>query len=362
MMERQMIHKRSERMLVVTLLLASLVAVALVPTGMPVTISSASRVPGQQASYQDPAMSTGGIPGTDEIIGKADPGGAVISSQPYTGTHGAYLPVVARYEIIRFAVIGDYGSHSQAEQDVANLVTSWHPDLILTTGDNNYDNGEAKTIDLNIGQFYSAFIYPYNGRYASSNPSSLNRFFPTLGNHDWSTPGAQPYLDYFELPGKERYYDFVWGPAHFFAIDSDVREPDGNSRDSIQASWLRDRLSASTAPWKIVYMHGPPFSSGYHGSQPTLQWPYKEWGATAVLAGHDHTYERILKDGLPYFVNGLGGQSIYSFRETVAGSQVRYRGDYGAMLVDATCCDITFRFYTRSGQLVDVFTLDHAGK
>lgn len=33
-----------------------------------------------------------------------------------------------------------------------------------------------------------------------------NRFFPCLGNHDWSTPGAQPYLDYFELPCNERFY------------------------------------------------------------------------------------------------------------------------------------------------------------
>jgi tartrate-resistant acid phosphatase type 5 len=89
----------------------------------------------------------------------------------------------------------------------------------------------------------------------------------------------------------------------------------------VQATWLRDRLSASTATWKIVYMHHPSFSSGQHGSSRALQWPYKEWGATAVLAGHDHTYERTLRDGLPYFVNGLGGRSKYVFKETVAGSQ-----------------------------------------
>ena len=163
------------------------------------------------------------------------------------------------------------------------------------------------------------------------------------------------------LPGNERYYDFSWGSMHFFAIDSDAREPDGITRNSVQATWLRARLSSSTATWKIVYMHHPPLSSGPHGSSTALQWPYRKWGATAVLAGHDHTYERILRHGLPYFVNGLGGKSRYYFLEPVAGSQVRYQDDYGAMLVEATCLDITFRFYTRSGTLVDVYTLHHTG-
>src|SRR5207302_2238374 len=39
---------------------------------------------------------------------------------------------------VRLAVIGDYGTGQQPEQDVANLVHGWNPDLIATTGDNNY--------------------------------------------------------------------------------------------------------------------------------------------------------------------------------------------------------------------------------
>ena len=44
---------------------------------------------------------------------------------------------------IHFAVIGDYGDAGQAELDVANLVKSWNPDFIITTGDNNYP-GKSK--------------------------------------------------------------------------------------------------------------------------------------------------------------------------------------------------------------------------
>ncbi len=270
----------------------------------------------------------------------------------------ADIPVIVPspdLETVRFAVIGDYGLAGRPEADVAALVKRWNPDFIITTGDNNYPRGAAETIDRNIGQYYREFIYPYQGRYGAG--AATNRFFPVLGNHDWATPGAKPYLEYFTLPGNERYYDFVWGPVHLFAVDSDDREPDGITRDSKQAAWLRDRLAASTSPWKLVYMHHPPFSSGLHGSTAALQWPYAEWGATAVLAGHDHTYERILRDGFPYFVNGLGGNGIYRFKTVVPGSQVRYNADFGAMLVEASHDAITFQFISRKGVIIDTYSI-----
>ena len=42
-----------------------------------------------------------------------------------------------------------------------------------------------------------------------------------------------------------------------------------------------------------------------------MQWSFTAWGVDTVLAGHDHTYESLLVDGIPYFVNGLGGGRIY---------------------------------------------------
>ena len=269
-----------------------------------------------------------------------------------------YLPIVGfEHDPVRFAVIGDLGKESLESADVASLVKSWQPDLVLTLGDNNLDDGEASTIDRNVGQYYCDFIYPYYGKYDCPDQETFNRFFPTLGNHDWITQNAQPYLDYFTLPGNERYYDFVWGPVHFFAIDSDPHEPDGRSVYSKQAQWLKEGLANSTAPWKIVYMHHPPYSSGSHGSVPELQWPYQEWGATAVMSGHTHIYERIVQDGFPYFVNGLAGAARHPFKWKVPGSQVKYRDDYGAMLVEADDYEITFRFYTRTNVLIDEYCL-----
>ena len=256
---------------------------------------------------------------------------------------------------MRFAVIGDYGEGNQAEQDVANLVKSWNPELIITVGDNNYPSGAADTIDDRVGRFYSEFIHPYTGAFGPG--AGQNRFFPTLGNHDWDTASAQAYFDYFSLPGNERYYDFVWGPVHFFAIDSDSREPDGVARISPQAQWLQERLAASTSPWKIVYFHHPPYSSGYHGPVDWMAWPFAEWGASAVLSGHDHTYERLLVGGIPYFINGVGGGPIYYFIQIDPRSQRRYNDDYGAMLVTAEGEKLTFQFITRHGEMIDEYSI-----
>ena len=256
---------------------------------------------------------------------------------------------------IIFAAIGDYGNAGQAEADVAALVNSWNPDFIITLGDNNYPGGDASTIDTNIGQYYHSYIFPYTGSYGTG--ASTNKFFPALGNHDWATTNAQPFFDYFTLPGNERYYDFVKGPIHFFILDSDPHEPDGNTDISAQAAWLRNGLTTSTSVFNVVVAHHAPYSSGPHGSNENMQWPFRAWGADVVMAGHDHTYERLSIDNVTYFVNGLGGKSIYAFNEPVPGSQVRYNQDYGAMRMEATETSLLFQFYSRTGQLEDTYTL-----
>lgn len=256
---------------------------------------------------------------------------------------------------IHFAVIGDYGWGTQPEADVARLVRSWGPDFIITLGDNNYPKGEGETIDDHIGAYYADYIGSYRGKHGKG--SDTNRFWPSLGNHDLMTARGQPYLDYFTLPGNERYYDFRIGPVHFFVLNSNTREPDGVKEDSRQALWLQGAMAASTASWQIVYMHHPPYSSGTHGPSRYMQWPFKEWGADLVLSGHDHTYERLEVDGLTYVVNGIGGAVKYGFKNPQASMVTKFNDDYGAMIVDATARTIHLRAYTRDGRLIDDHTL-----
>ncbi len=263
----------------------------------------------------------------------------------------------------RVAVIGDFGLAGQPEADVATMIDRWRVDSIVTVGDNNYMDGAADTIDANIGQYYHAYIAPYYGTYGAGAGATAadNRFFPAMGNHDWYTPGAQPYLAYFTLPGNERYYMVRRGPIEFFILDADQNEPDGYSANSVQAQWLQQQLAASDAPWKIVLLHDPPYSSSIrHGSDPKVQWPYAEWGAQVVIAGHDHQYERLQVGGVWYFVNGSGGKDLYPFKlRPVAGSIVRYNQDYGAQLIDATPQCLNLSFFSRADALIDSVTLRH---
>lgn len=290
--------------------------------------------------------------------------GEPFPSPPPVLTPAPTIPYLPGDEPVRFAVIGDYGNDSAGELRVANLVSSWDPDFVITTGDNNYPDGAASTIDDNIGKYYGQFIGNYQGSHGPGSPT--NRFWPSLGNHDWHTISCNggscsgAYFDYFTLPNNERYYEVDFGLVHLFAIDSDSNEPDGWNENSVQAGWLQDRLATSTSCYNMVYFHHAPYSSGRHGSSTTMQWPFSSWGADAVFSGHDHLYERLDVDGTPYFVNGAGGAGLYGFFNVgnlppEAESMVRYNDDYGAMLVTAGLSSITYQFYNADSELVDEY-------
>ncbi|NWF63125.1 MAG: metallophosphoesterase [Chloroflexi bacterium] len=260
----------------------------------------------------------------------------------------------AQSDRIVFAVIGDYGLAGQPTADVAALVKSWNPDFIVTTGDNN-QNDRPYEMDDNIGQYYHEYLVNYKGKYGAGSPT--RRFYPTPGNHDWAGDGLKSYLDYFDLKKHQRYYEFTQGPIHFFMLDSDRNEPDGVDEKSEQAIWLKKALKASTSPFNVVVFHHPPYTSGKHRGTEYMRWPFKEWGADVVLSGHNHLYERLNVNGLPYLINGLGGAEIYKFETVIPESQVRYNLDYGAMRVEATNAYMKFQMITRAGILVDEYII-----
>jgi tartrate-resistant acid phosphatase type 5 len=257
----------------------------------------------------------------------------------------------------RFVIIGDYGFSGTDEAKVSALTARLKPDFVITTGDNNYPEGRSETIDENIGRYFHDFIAPYRGRFGGG--AKENRFFPSLGNHDWNWEvGAQPYLDYFSLPNNERYYRITRGNVELLAVDSDINEPDGNTVDSKQAHWLQEALGAATAPWRVVFFHHPPYSSSSkHGSSVEMRWPFAEWGASIVYAGHDHTYERLEVQGFPYIVNGVGGRELYELGEPLPETLVRHADVHGLVLVTATETEFVSRFLDARGQELDVLRL-----
>ena len=254
----------------------------------------------------------------------------------------------------RFAIIGDYGVDNADQLGVANFIkTNLQPQFIVTAGDNNY--GTAAEIDSCIGKYYHTYIGDYRGTYGSGAVS--NRFFPALGNHDYLENGYGAHTNYFTLPGNERYYEFVRGPVHFFVCNSEVHEPDGTTSGSVQARNVSNWMARATAPWRIVIIHDPPYSSTE--SITASRWPFKQWGAHAVVSGDSHQYERLEVDGVHYYVNGSGGAGLGSFGTPRSDSKARYSADHGAMLVTADETILTLRFYSvaNGGTLIDSLTL-----
>lgn len=264
------------------------------------------------------------------------------------------MPAHATADSVCLAIIGDYGIHRGGARAVSRMVHAWKPDFVITTGDNNYPAGRREQMDRNIGAFYHAFIGNYQGAYGKGSP--INRFFPVLGNHDWDSGTLGGWYDFFTLPGNERYYTAELGLVELFALDSDIREPDGIGVDSRQAAWLKQRLKASKACYKLVSVHHPPYLSPARDrdNSPALRWPYAEWGADAVFSGHEHLYERLEVDGIPYIIVGNSGHPL----EPVYGipqpqSRKRFGGDWGAMRVMATRQDITYEMWSLAGEVVD---------
>ncbi len=267
-------------------------------------------------------------------------------------------PLESRHQLAVFGLIGDFGNSGPNELAVANLVKSWNPEAIVTVGDNNYNDGGADTIDANIGQYYQEYIGNYRGSYGPGSPT--NRFFPSLGNHDVRTANGQPYFDYFTLPGNERYYDFVWGDVHFFALNSNSSEPDGITSSSVQAQWLQNGLANSRQRFNVVFFHHAPYTSADGIAAATnLRWPFKAWGADVVMTGHAHHYERLAVDGIPYYINGVGGDELTDVGVKVPQSIVTYSENFGAMKLTTDPSRMTIEFFSveNGGKLIDSITL-----
>jgi len=254
---------------------------------------------------------------------------------------------------IVFAVIGDYGKAGESEEKVANLVKSWNPDFILTTGDNNYETGEFKTIKENISNYYTDYIYNFDApkEYQCKGKAfneGINRFFPSPGNHDANNKdNLLPYLNFFTLPEQEIYYKFVWGPVSFYSLNSTADQVDD------QEKWLYEQLNLSATPYNIVFFHHSPYTTGTHGNTEKMQLDYYGHHVDIVLTGHDHIYSRIEKTsekGMFYLVNGLGGKSIYECNPAQLPAKefdtYCYNADYGAIKATATNNKLVLEFYS----------------
>jgi hypothetical protein len=136
----------------------------------------------------------------------------------------------------------------------------------------------------------------------------VSTLYPAMGNHELD---HQNYFDVLHPPGP--WYSFDSGDAHFVCLQVDGYGD--YTPGQPQYEWLVSDLAGTSKPWKFVFFHIPPYSSGGHGSdlnvRQTLCPLFEQYGVTIVFNGHDHDYERSVANGVTYIVTGGGGAPLY---------------------------------------------------
>jgi 3',5'-cyclic AMP phosphodiesterase CpdA len=209
----------------------------------------------------------------------------------------------------QFVVIGDFGSGTAAEYQVAAAIRDWageHPlDAVVTTGDNVYEDGDP-------GRFDETWLRPYGwvGRRGLE-------VIAALGNHDVRTAEGVPVMHLLGMPAS--WYAVELGPVDLVVLDGN--RPD----DESQRRFLGGVLGASRTSWQVVVVHQPPYSCGdEHGSSEEVQGlvpALRSGGADLVLSGHDHTYQRFPPiEGITFVVSGGGGAQLHGLAPCPPGT------------------------------------------
>ncbi len=195
--------------------------------------------------------------------------------------------------LVRLAAVGDVGTGSSAQQATADAMADAGRDrafdALLLLGDNVYPDGDPAQLDEVVFEPFAATL------------DDGAQLLAVLGNHDVQNNDGDEQAAALGMPG--RWYSRRLGPVLFVGLDSTRAD------DPAQKAWLEQTLAAATAPWKIVTMHHPMYSAGWHGSDETAREAFQATlernGAQLVLAGHDHDYQRSRPiNGVTYIVSG----------------------------------------------------------
>jgi len=213
---------------------------------------------------------------------------------------------------------GGNGTASSCRQVyTSDLLVGANLAAVLLLGDSQYEDGA-------LSDFEASYDLSW-GRVKSIT-------YPAVGNHEYNTPGAAGYFDYFNGVGNQTgragdrgtgYYSFDIGSWHLISLNSNCGEIGGCGVGSPEEAWLRADLAAHPTRCTLAYWHHPRYSSGTYSDNAAFQalWQaLQDYGAELVLSGHDHNYQRYAPqsgpgvadaNGIRQFVVGTGGKVHY---------------------------------------------------
>ncbi len=136
-------------------------------------------------------------------------------------------------------------------------------------------------------------------------------FFPVMGNHERE---SALYFKNFSLSKDKSWYSLDRMGIHFIILDSNL-PLDWWSK---QHRWLQSELKSASLSKQpmIILLHRPLFNIGLHdkdakGLRRKVVSLFEKYGVAIVFSGHDHNYQRALRNGIYYVVSGGGGGGLY---------------------------------------------------
>lgn len=245
---------------------------------------------------------------------------------------------------------------------VAELVKDINPDKVMLLGDIQYETGT-------LTAFKSAF--------ATNWRQFRPKFLPVVGNHEYGTPRAKGYFDYFNRtnyngpagPRDKGYYTLKYDGWSLYGLNSNCPNTDDCSPSSDQIEWLKTRLVRDDNTCQLAFWHHPLFTSGNYANSPSQTrrlasaWRVlMKYDAEMVLSGHDHLYERFKRqdvngskniNGLVQYVVGTGGKILYPITERQPNSVYANANHYGVLKLVLKKDSYSWKFIT-----TDRVTLD----
>lgn len=274
-------------------------------------------------------------------------------------------------EVTRFVAIGDQGTGSDTQRQVADSIgrvcTSLGGcDFGLLLGDNFYDSG-VDAVDDSLFMMY--FVIPYG--------DLAFPFYSILGNHDLGGDGlgvdldpnkADYQIEYSAMNPQwimpAEYYEFTEGPLYFVGLNTtDVFF----SRDDDQRQDIPNWVQNAGAPWKIAFGHHPYISNGPHGNAGEYEGtPFvpvvnganvKDFMESVVcgnfdfyICGHDHSRQDLVEtcNDTQFIVSGAGAKTT----DLEGDNDAHFEADTeGFLLMEATDTTMKIQFYDAAGTL-----------
>ncbi len=229
-----------------------------------------------------------------------------------------------------YSIYTNYGNHN---------VVQLRPLKWLVMGDIGAYNKEFYQLVKNRGYDYNQFaiilgdnFYPFGidnkTQYQWNNIKHLNYIldkpmYAILGNHDYHrNPQTQIHFNSYNW-NMPNYYYYKQFPKHnlgVWFIDTQILTLDGpdlnkelieskvgKSRHTEHLEWLERTLSQSNNLIKIVCGHYPLFSNGNYRENLKLikiLYPlFKKYNVKVYFAGHDHTFQHLIRDYSNYKVH-----------------------------------------------------------